>query len=265
MGKLKQQIWYDIQTGTLQIWYAYLIYMVIIIFVTESMYHKMAWMDCISGYFRGIIEASRMEQVQSFRIPIEWFLFHMGYLFFVVRYPFLDYAKRGYQFLIRSGGKGIWWFSKFLWVIGTAVGYCLIFYMVTFFWNQLLGREILWQQNDRWGFALGTYRMDYIIWLLFGIPVLVSAALSAFVLLLSFLWNQAGAVIGMLTVLTASAYWKHPWLIGNYTMLYRYDFVGGKWEQQLFYGTVICIGILCLCGGLGYLSFRKREWLQKEE
>lgn len=265
MGKLKRQIWYDIQAGTLQVWYQYLIYFVVVVFVTESFYSKMAWMDCISGYFRGIIEASRMEQVQSFRIPIEWFLFHIGYLYFVVRYPFWDYAKRGYQFFIRSESKGIWWFSKYLWVIGTAIGYCLFFYLITFLWNRLLGREIVWQQTDRWGFALETYRTNQIIWLLFGMPVLVAMAFSAFLLLLSFCWNQVGAVISMITVLTASAYWKHPWLIGNYTMLYRYDFVGGTWEKQLVYGTGICIGILLVCGIWGYLCFRKREWIGKEE
>lgn len=264
MGKLRRQIWYDIQAGTLQIWYYYLIYLVAVIFVTESIYSKMAWLDCISGYFRGIIEASRMEQVQSFRIPIEWFLFHIGYLFFVVRYPFEDYAKRGYQFLIRSESKGIWWLSKSLWVIGTAVGYCLLFYIATFLWSQLLGREIVWQQSDRWGFALGSYAKGKVIWLLFGIPILVSTALSAFVLFLSFFWNQAAAVIGMITVITASAYWKHPWLIGNYTMLYRYDFIADKWEKQLFYGTVICIILTVLCCLLGYVHFCRREWIKKE-
>lgn len=263
MGKLKRQIWYDIQAGTLQIKYYYLLYLIIVIFVTESIYHKMAWLDCISGYFRGIIEASRMKQVQSFRIPIEWFLFHIGYLFFVVRYPVQDYTKRGYQFLIRSGNKGIWWLSKCLWVIGTAVGYCFLFYSITFLWNQLLGREIIWQQSDRWGFALGNYSIGKIIWLLFGIPILVSIALSTFTLFLSFFWSQAGAVIGTITILIASAYWKHPWLIGNYTMLYRYDFAEGKWEEQLFYGTIICIGIPILCGLFGYFCFYKKEWIKK--
>lgn len=41
MGKLKRQIWYDIQAGTLQIWYYYLLYAAILVFVTESMYQGM--------------------------------------------------------------------------------------------------------------------------------------------------------------------------------------------------------------------------------
>lgn len=205
-----------------------------------------------------------MESAQIFRIPMEWFLFHIGYLFFILRYPFRDYAERGYQFLLRSGSKGIWWLSKYIWTIGTAIGYCLIFYTITFLWSILLGREIFWQQTDRWGLGLGECGRQEMIWLLFVMPVLVSAALSAFVLLISFIWNQAGAVISMLTVLVASAYWKHPLLIGNYTMICRYNIVGGRLEEQLLCGCVICTCLLLIFGLIGYISFCKRELMKRE-
>lgn len=264
MRKLKRQIWYDIQAGTLSIWYDYLIYAAVLLFITKSMYRGMTWFDSLSGYFRGIAESSAMESASIFRIPIEWFFFHMGYLFFVVRYPFRDYAERGYPFLLRSGSKAIWWLSKYLWTVGTAIGYCLIFYTVPFLWSRIIERERFWQQTDRWGVGLGECSRNEIIGLLFLMPVLVSAALSTVLLLVSFLWNQAGAVISMLTILVASAYWKHPFLIGNYTMLCRYSIAEGRLKGQILYGCIICAGLMLLSGMVGYISFCKREFIKRE-
>lgn len=272
MKKIKRQIGYDIKTGMSHVWKKYVVYVLVLALFTCSMYHNsrfiiaekgFSWLDCISGYFRGMYDFSLVERTQAFRIPIEWFVFHMGYVLLGISYPYHDYAERGYQFLIRAGSKKLWWMSKYLWSIGNAVLYCLIFYGITRLFTVVIDESTLWNGSDIWGFGLGDFANIYVAGVLFLMPVMTAAAIAALELCLSFIWNQTGAFITVLMVLVASAYWKHPMLIGNYTMLYRYSLQQEKLGQQLLVGVGLCLIIMIVSGVAGYKAFERQEFIKK--
>ena len=272
MKKIKRQIGYDIKTGMSHVWKKYVVYVLVLALFTCSMYHNgrfiiaekgFSWLDCISGYFRGMYDFSLVERTQAFRMPIEWFVFHMGYVLLGISYPYHDYAERGYQFLIRAGSKRLWWMSKYLWSIGNAVLYCLIFYGITRLFTVVIGESTLWNGSDIWGFGLGDLENIYVAVMLFLMPVMTAVAIAALELCLSFIWNQTGAFMTVLMVLVASAYWKHPMLIGNYTMLYRYSLQQEKLGQQLLVGVGLCLIIMIVSGIVGYKAFERQEFIKK--
>ncbi|MDD6071572.1 MAG: hypothetical protein PUC12_12300 [Clostridiales bacterium] len=268
MKKVKRQFMYDIHAGILQSWKLYVVYAIVLIVITCSVSaecknyiskNQYSWFDCISVFFRGIYDFSRAERTQNFRVPVEWFSFHMGCVLLGVRYPYYDYSQRGYQYLMRSGSKMIWWFSKVLWNNFHVLLYCFCFYIITLFVTVLDGGKLIWNKSDLWGIGLDNRGISFVIVVLFVMPVLVSMVLSGFGLFLSFCWNQTGAVIGVMTILIASVYWNSKFLVGNYTMICRYPFMEEKNGNILLFGIGLCIFLILFINVLGYAVFYKRE------
>lgn len=82
-----------------------------------------------------------------------------------------------------------------------------------------------------------------------GQPILVSLALCLAQLAISLALEPALALFLMLAYLTASVFWASPWLLGNFSMLLRQDFLSGIPE--------ICIRnclLLCAAWSAGALA-----------
>ena len=103
--------------------------------------------------------------------------------------------------------------------------------------------------TDRYGIDLAELGGWEIFLRWWGQPVLVSLALCLAQLVASLALGPALSLFLMLGYLTASVFWASPWLLGNFSMLLRQDFLSGIPE--------ICFRnclFLCAAWSIGALS-----------
>lgn len=265
MRKFSRQIRYDIQTGILLAWKDYSLLILVVILIIFAMYNKIysnaiiqnrdiQWVDYLSGFFMGMKEFSSMDRNISFNIPIEWFLIQVGFYLTIAKYPLVDFKERGYQFLIRSGSKRNWWYSKCIWVCIHTLVYYGVIYLTTMIVSGITGKLYLWNVQDIWGLQMNRFSPKQLILTIFIMPVLIAMASGMLEMVLSFIWNPLLAVISMLVVCVASAYWFNPLLPGNYIMLLRNKWLFSSYNISLSFGIIysIVVGIISAVGGYYY-------------
>jgi len=273
MRQLKKQILYDVRTACSQLGKWYMISMAVSLLLTWHIYQEysyaikvknlgFSWMDCILGYFRGTEEVSLSDRHQIFRIPLEWFLFHLGYLFQEIKYPYSDYTERGYQYILRSKNRKNWWISKCIWSFLHIGAYFLLFYAVTFLEAYILEGGFLQKDSNIWGIVFNDVVFGEKIILLFVLPYMTAAAFSMLAMTISFLEGPLVAFIVILVLLTASVYWDHPFLTGRYTMLCRYSLLNGMDYGKVFSGMALNGMIMMLSMLIGCLNFNRKEFLE---
>ncbi len=104
--------------------------------------------------------------------------------------------------------------------------------------------------TDRYGIDLAELGGWEIFLRWWGQPVLVSLALCLAQLVASLALGPALSLFLMLGYLTASVFWASPWLLGNFSMLLRQDFLSGIpeicFQNCLFLCAAWSIGALSL-------------------
>lgn len=240
---LLRQIKYDFKSGTMTKWKYFLLYSVVFVLFTCCMFggkpeEKISYFDCLIGYFRGVHEYMEIERQQIFRIPMEWFTFHIGYLFLVGNYPRVEYMDRGYQVLLRSSSKKNWWISKCLWIVIHIVLYCIGFYMAIFLAANMRGKVVGIEPTKLWGNYYNHMDMGLLFMLLIFMPIMVAITLSILYMSLSFFMNEVIAMIIIIIYLISSVYWKNPFLIGNYGMCCRYSIMREQAEKEFIIGIL---------------------------
>ena len=274
MERFKRQIRYDIHTGTLLCWKLYAGYFAIWIllalviwrshrFMMENRDNMFSWLDCIIGFLRGTEDFSKADRTETFRMPFEWFVLNLGYILWIISYPYFDYKERGYQFFIRAGNKKNWWFSKCVWTVFQTLLYFLMFYIVIYAVTICMGGEWIWNEHDIWGMNLENIPKIHLFLLLFIMPVITAITFSLLGLTISFLWNPIGAVIFLLLLLVASAYWENDWLLGCYSMLCRYDFEELAANHKIIKGILLNTTISAVSILMGYYTLKYREVMRK--
>ena len=275
MKKFRSQIRYDIQTGTFLAWNEFMFLIILIVLIIFTMYNhifsnpalqnkEITLLDYLCGFFKGMREFSTLDRNQNINIPTEWFFLQVWYYLIIVKYPRADFEERGYQFLIRSGSKRNWWYSKCIWVcVNTLVYYGIIYLTITVA-AAFTGNLNLWNVKDIWGLQMNLLSPMQLTITLFVIPVLFAIASGLLEMFLSFLWNPLVAVIIMLTVCVASAYWDNPLLPGNYTMLLRNSWLFPNYNISMEFGCIyaILIGFVSAVGGYHY--FYRQDIMKKE-
>lgn len=275
MKKFRCQIRYDIQTGTILAWKEFIVLIFFIVLIIFTMYNyifsnaalhnkEITWLDYMCGFFKGMREISSMDRNQNFNIPIEWFLPQVVYYLIVAKYPRSDFEERGYQFLIRSGSKRNWWYSKCIWVCLNALVYYGIVYLTIMIAAAITGNLNLWNVRDIWGLRMDLLSPVQLIITLFVMPVLIAIAYGLLEMFLSFLWNPLVAVIIMLAICIASAYWCSPLLLGNYTMLLRNKWLFPNYDISMVFGMVYAIIIGIVSAAAGYQYFYGQDIMKKE-
>lgn len=272
MNKLKKnnyfikQILYDLKTGFSQNGWLLLVYFIGTIVLSQVQLRELIDMGlCISNgsglvaMLKGIKEISEMNyDLNSFRIPVEWIWLHVGYLIGVAGFPMHDYDERGYQFLIRSRNKKIWWFSKCAWVFIYSISCCIIFYLSMGVSNLVCINNLGTIDETYFG-SLSTYVPSaQLFYIMFIMPILSIIAFSMVELMVIFMKNEIIGIVIVLIYIIASAYKKNPLLVGNYLMICRYDF--SRLGTEIILGTIICLIIIVGSVIVGYMNFKKIEW-----
>lgn len=276
MKKFRKQIRYDIHSGTKKAWKLHALYIFAFGLITFVLVNKMqlmleaqnevcSWMDIVYKYFEGQKPFTGQQSNTKFDMPFYWFLFHIGSLFLIVRYPRWDYTERGYQFLLRSRSKKNWWFSKCVWTIFETLLYLVIFYSVIILVAKGYNCSLSWKAKNIYGLQLQNLSNIWLFALFIGLPFLVIAAKSLVVLMLSFLWNDVGAIVCSIFILIAEAYWETPFFLGNYNMLCRYATQETDVKKMIIEGVVLSIVAGIASCFAGYQILLRKELIIKKD
>lgn len=180
-----------------------------------------------------------------FEIPVFWLVNNIYLLFMTAYYPIRDLSGFGKLFLLKSRRRSTAWASKCMWLLLSTVLIYLLEYLLIFLvfpghtplavtpeLQQILGRydPALWQ-SGLWGYFV------------FLTPVLTTLTLGMIQMVLSLLWLPIAGFVVDVVILTASAYYFSPLLIGNYTMLRRSSIMLGNGIQ---YPIAIAVEIMIL-------------------
>ncbi len=274
--KFKYQLRYDIQTGTFLAWkeFLFLIFVTLLIILTiyNNIHSKaillgkeISWIDYLSGFFMGMKEYTADERNLSFNIPIPWLIIQIGYYLIIASYPRMDLKERGYQFIIRSGGKKIWWYSKCIWVCIHTIIYYVIVYATTLVAAIVTGDLHLWNTKDVWGLGVYILTPGQLVLVLFIMPIIIAIALGILEMFLSFICNPLIALIVMLTICVASAYWYSPFLPGNYIMLIRNRWLFPQYHIRMICGIIYSVIIGTVSAVIGYYYFYRQDIYEKGE
>jgi hypothetical protein len=202
----------------------------------------------------------------TFQFPAYWFLFH-GYLFFLIGfYPVSELYLGNGQASIRSRSRNIWIVSKLISVFLNIAWYYGCFLLLLLMGNLFHGGEIV-PANGIIGLS-GVAIFDKSGLELFAafilLPLLVSVALGSVQVLMSLFLNPVLSFMTVIGYLIASVFWMNPLLIGNFTMLYRQDWISGGSTISVMAGIGLCLGLTAAVFGLGVILFQRKDILPTE-
>lgn len=194
----------------------------------------------------------------AFQFPIVWTLVFLVLPFILLNYPFKDMYGAGQQVLVRARKRTVWWLSKCCWNLFGTVFYHLIMQitgMMLFLVFQMdisnrihmdfidlvfrIGHQEVWQPS------LISFRVLFL-------PVLVSAAINMLQMMISLFMKPMFSFVAVAVLLLTSAYLLSPFLIGNYAMAFRYDWMlkvgvsvsAGKWISTVILLIAVLIGLM---------------------
>lgn len=205
----------------------------------------------------------------TFIMPTMWMVFVLWMQFTSLYYPFIDLEGIGKHLMAVSGGRGIWWFSKCIWVtVNTTVNYLLVFAAATLS-GLCFGAKLSMNANYYLARELDM-RMDLLTtdttWNLWPVMIVTGVFLIAFSmvqLMLSIIVKPLFSYLFLAGFLFAGAYMQAPLLLGNYMMAARSSVLITT-GLQLEEGIIICLWIILISLILGYLVFERKDILGKD-
>lgn len=204
-----------------------------------------------------------------FQFPVVWILVLLILPFILLNYPFQDLYGVGQQVLVRSGRRSLWWLSKCCWNFCGTVLYHLTIQAIGLVLSLASGMEI----SNR-------IHMDFInlvfnirnqeVWnpsslpiSVLMLPVLISAAINMLQMTVSLFIRPIFSFFAAAVLLLSSAYLLSPFVIGNYAMAFRYDWML-KAGVSIGTGKRIAAVLLFQAALLGLVRFRLYDILEKE-
>lgn len=207
-----------------------------------------------------------LSEDSSFQLPAYWILFH-GYLFFLIGfYPTNELYLGNGQTLIRTLSRKSWIISKQISVLVNITLYYGCFLALLLIGNLLHGGEII-PGNGIIGLS-GIPIFDknslelFIAFIL--LPLLMSVALGEIQVVMSLFIDPVLSLMIMIGYMIASVFWMNPLLIGNFSMLYRQDWVSGSPEISAITGIVLCFVLIFIALVVGAFMFQKKDILPSE-
>jgi hypothetical protein len=202
----------------------------------------------------------------TFQFPAYWFLFH-GYLFFLIGfYPVSELYLGNGQALIRTRSRKIWIVSKLFSIFLNITLYYGCFLLLLLIGNLLHGGEIIPGNGiiGLGGIAIFNKSISDLFVAFILLPLLVSVALGVIQILMSLFLDPVLSFMAVVGYLIASVFWMNPLLIGNFSMLYRQDWISGKATIDITTGTVLCFVLTVVALILGVIMFQRKDILPAE-
>lgn len=205
----------------------------------------------------------------AFQFPVVWILIFLAVPFILLNYPFKDLYGGGQQILVRFGRRSIWWLSKCCWNFCGTVLYHLIIQATGIVLFHLFQMEISNQIHMDFVnlvFDAGNQEVWNPSWIplsVFLLPVLISVTINILQMTASLFIKPMFSFFAVAVLLLASAYLLSSFLIGNYAMAFRHDWML-KAGVSISAGTGISIILLFIAVFLGIVRFQLYDILENE-
>lgn len=205
-----------------------------------------------------------------FMFPVMWIVLFLSISFIVLNYPFKDMQTVGQQILIRTRGRSRWWLSKCFWNISCTVFYhllialailllCLFFKVpITNHINIDLVKMAFRLERDTPFIAHTSIPFS-----VFGLPLLMSIGVNLFQMTISLFIKPVFSFLFVAIVMLSSAYLLSPYMIGNYAMPVRYNWILQGGVSHTF-GIFLSLALIILSVLAGLLRFRRYDILNRE-
>lgn len=209
---------------------------------------------------------------QDFNIPTSYILPNVLIAFVIGNYPFKDINGYGGMVLMRAGKKSVWWISKCIWAVITAVvsyGILLIEVLVA----ALAGGKLTWQVNKNVCRIVSGYNKVLIennpYFTRLAVCMLIAGLLTTIAIcFVQICVSQfMGPVIGyiaVIVILIVSVFFNTFALPGNAFMAFRnvmYVPRGGDIKLSLIVDAVLIV----ISAAAGYLSFKRMDIIKKND
>jgi len=205
----------------------------------------------------------------QFVFPAVWVLIYLFLLYLTLYYPYNNLEENGQNILIRSGGRTLWWASKCCWAVLTVAVYFLIAWITLATACKLSGITLSTRLSENiFKFLEMSEGAAYLYpeklnLEIFVLPFLVMSSLSLFQMTVSLFIRPIYSYTVTAIILSASAYCRSPWLLGNYAMPARsLRMVENGVDPHIGIAVSVLLAVFSFVTGI--VKFGKYDILKKE-
>lgn len=223
-------------------------------------------LDYIANMLKGI-DVYRFDIKGGFQIPALWCLFFIGFFFQIGHYTNKDLYGFGTSILLQSKSRRLWWVSKIVWIIASAIVYMLIIVICVAVFCFAKGGFTIALSEDITSFYLSEtfYNQNTasVLLTLFATPLLVLATFGIFQTAIGFITSPIIGITAAVVLLAASIYFYTPLFLGNFSVLRRSEVLIGGFVnfQNAFLCCAVFAAIMIFCG---LIYFEHTDILKKE-
>lgn len=273
---------YDIKNGLFYQYKKYSIVCIVFLIFTIDLYIKRlnysrlihteklgTFMDYILYPFAGMKEYIPRPDV-PFIFPVIWMIIYLMLSYIILYYTYNDLTGFGQKILLSTGKRRSWWLSKCIWVVLSVITFFLIAWITIFLFciaakipiSFTVTKEIFDILNITSDTSF--YSKDYIILVIFILPVITMIAVNLFQTALSLIVKPIFSFAMTAALLLTSAYYLSPFFIGNYAMPIRNKKIvenGVSFVDGLLFALILSIVSIFI----GWYIFERKDILGEEE
>lgn len=264
----------DMRNGIARLWYRYAaalgVFTLSAVFLWSASAAQgagpLSFGDYLVAAFFGMKEYF-FELRDPFNFPALWMLVFLVIAYLTLNYPYEDLMGSGKHELVESGNRSLWWFSKCCWVVASV----LLFYAAAAFGVFLVALAAGGSLDLSLSPSLPAL-LDFgsailpAPWNIAGLLLLFPAmtmALCLLQLLLSLAMKPMPSFFCSIAILFFSAYFKEPFLPGNYLMAARSEvFIASG--MSAVEGAGIALGMAIVSVLCGWALFLNKDIMEKE-
>ena len=219
--------------------------------------------DLLLYIFRGMREYVPQADI-NFEIPITWLMVQLYIAYAIGNYASEDQGIYGQHFIVRSTKKSFWFISKCIYCSLTVIIYYALAYFIIILCTLITG-------NLTFRFSLDICSImseidsslitsDKAIIHLIILPILTSLVLSLGQMVLSLYIKPILSFVFVVAYCSLSAYFESPLLIGNNSMILRFDpfLEEGLNPGFAIFSDLIIIALVII---LGCMLLKKHNYL----
>lgn len=221
-------------------------------------------------YIYGGMDKYVPEPSNHFIFPVRWVVVFLSLSFITLNYPYKDMQGFGQQILVRTKGRTVWWLSKCGWnILSVLMYHCLFLGVAALFcfavqsgFSREINKDLQYVvfEIDRVSIMPGDAPWPFVILVL---PVLISMGINLVQMTLSLFIKPIFSFFVVAFLMSSSAYFTSPYLIGNYAMPVRYDMVI-KDGVSIAAGIAVSFALIIVSVGIGIIRFHRYDILNED-
>jgi len=282
MKRFNRMVRADIRQGIFGAYLKYILVFIISLTFTENFFAKvgnyvikgkiagkLTIFDTVLYFFKGMQEYIPASH-KPFEVPVDFLLLNILLAIIIGNYPMKDINGYGRSVLVRSDTRISWWLCKCIWNVLSVITYYVAIYIgiiVMYVGNRGLSNGIDFRLNADlmkvvFGVDLGTVNSSMLIITILLLPIITSIAISLLQMTLAFYLNPIVSFVIVIAIYIFSAFYMKWFMMGNYLMMYRNEFINQK-GMHLGISLIVDAGVATISIVAGYLYFRRYDVLEK--